>query len=274
MEQERSQYVLRQRFGFRVVILILSIIGCALYFILDADYPILSGFIFGLSGSGFMWALVEIIDFFIEIHRIFEEERSRFFVMVENYWSQLRDIFRVAADAKDVKWEEVFDCIDNLYNDMTRFPFQGGIYSISKEFEDAVIYITRLYWKAHGYANSREKRNTRDYWKAFYNDFVEVSRNHSRTSEKEIREFTTINRKIDELRRIEVSFDDFNHPEDMINYQDYGDLGRSLSFTSGETQYRTFKPAHDFHEKFHIDAQYSVFPVVCELLSRKIKKWD
>lgn len=272
MEQERNQYALRQSFIFRLLVLIASVFGCALYFILNADYPTLSGFVFGLSGSGFMWSLVEIVDFFIEIHKVFEKERSLFFVMLEKYWSQLRCFFRSANNAKDVDWDKVIMCINNLYNDVATFPFQGGIYSISKEFEEATIYITRLYWKATGYANSKKRENTQNYWKAFYDDFVEVLCS-AKEGINELKEIEIINHRIDELRKIDLSFDDFNHPEGMIGYKDNGDLGALFLLGSERIRIKTFKPARDFHKKFHVDTQYNAIPIVWELLIRKIKKW-
>lgn len=273
MEQTRDQRVLRQRFWFRLLVLLFSVASCILYGIFNSYSPTVWGVILGLSGSALVWSFVELFDFFVEIYRQFTSERSQFFIITEKHWSQLRRVFRSNTSIEDLPWEKVADIVDDLYSKTALFPFQGGIYSISKEFELAVNYITRLYWKSHGYQHSRAKKNTRDYWEPFYRDFVSIQSEVAKEPAKTFTNFFRINNRIDALREIEVSFHDYNHPEGMISFHELGDLGESVSIPSGQIQCKTLKPAYDFHRKFHENPPHGAFITVMELLFRHIKKW-
>ena len=273
MEQERKQKVLREKIIFRSGVLLLSVVICILYILYNKYYPAIWGVALGIAGSALVWSLVEIVDFFINTDEVFEEERSQFFGIVETHWSELKDCFRNTEDAQDVDWDKVFNKIDDIYNDVAMFPFKGSTYSISKEFEDAAIYITRLYWIAHGYKYSTVEKG-QDYWDSFYNIFVKVSDHPTENYGKDLKKIGSINQKIDELRKIELSFDDFSYPKGMIDNRDIGNLGKNFSLTSGKWRYKTFKPIYDFHEKFHIDTKYGTFLVVKGILRRKIKQWD
>lgn len=154
MKQTRDQRVLCQRFLFRLLVLLFSVAGCILYGNFNNYSPTVWAIILGLSGSALVWSFVELFDFFIETYRQFTNERSQFFIMTEVHWSQLRSIFRSDISVEELPWEKIADIVDDLYSKTASFPFQGGIYSISKEFESAVDYITRMYWKSHGYQHS------------------------------------------------------------------------------------------------------------------------
>lgn len=273
MEQERKQKDLREKFFFRAAVFLISILICLLYGLFNENNSSIWGVALGLAGSALVWAFVEIVDFFINTNEIFEEERSEFFGMIETHWSELKDCFRNTEDAQDVDWDKVFNKIDAIYNDVAVFPFKGSTYSISKEFEDAAIYITRLYWIAHGYKYSTAKKG-QDYWDSFYNIFVNVSDHPTENYGKDLKKIGSINQKIDELRKIELSFDDFSYPEGMIDNRDIGNLGEKFSPTSGKWRYKTFKPIYDFHKKFHIDTKYGTFLVAKEILLHKVKQWD
>ena len=267
------QDVLRCRWGFRTVLFVISLLFCIAYLFFNTCNPILWGVIFGLSGSILTWSFVESIDFFIETYHQFEIERNKFFSMTENHWSQLRSVFKSNTSIEKLPWEKIADIVANLYSKTASFPFQGGIYSISKEFESAADYITRMYWKSHGYQHSTAKKNTRDYWEPFYRDFVSIQSEVAKEPAKTFTDFSLINDRIDALREIDVSFRDYNHPEGMISFHELGDLGESISIPSGQIQYKTFKPAYDFHRKFHENPPHGAFITVMGLLFRHIKKW-
>lgn len=158
MEQTRDQRVLRQRFWFRLLVLLSSVAGCILYGIFNSYSPTVWAIILGLSGSALVWSFVELFDFFIETYRQFTSERSQFFIMTEEHWSKLRSVFRSDTLIEKLPWEKVADIVDALYSKTALFPFQGGIYSISKEFELSANYITRMYWKSHGYQHSTARK--------------------------------------------------------------------------------------------------------------------
>lgn len=273
MEQRRVQCVLRCRFWFRFSIFIISLIICIAYLKFYSCNPAVWGFILGLSGSTLTWAFVELFDFFVETYHQFASERSQFFLITEDYWSQLRRIFRAEVDIKDIPWKQVESIVAHLYSKVASFPFQGGIYSISKEFETAVTYITRLYWKTHGYIRSVEKKDTQDYWEPFYKVFVLRSKELAKEPVKTLFDFSCINKQIDALRKIDISFQDFSHPEGMIDYLGLGDLGESMSVVSGVIQYKTFKPAYDFHQNFNEKPPHGSFSTVMGLLFRRTKSW-
>lgn len=273
MEQTRNQKVLRQRFLFRVIIMVLSGICCILYGFFNSCCPAFWGVILGLSGSALVWSFVELFDFFIETYQQFTNERCQFFIMTEHHWSQLRSIFRTEVNIEKIPWDKVSELVDNLYSETAAFPFQGGVYAISKEFETAATYITRLYWKTHGYIHSREKKNTREYWEPFYKTFVFLTSEVAKEPAKTFTDFSRINDQIDALRKIDISFLDFNHPKGMVYHDELGDLGESISIPSGEMQYKTFKPAYNFHQKFHEKFPHGAFFTIASLMLRRIKKW-
>lgn len=185
----------------------------------------------------------------------------------------MQSVFRKETDIKDIPWEKVADIINDLYSKVASFPFQGGIYSISKEFETAATYITRLYWKSHGYIYCKEKKNTQDYWEPFYKTFVSITSEFAKEPSKIFKDFAQIDNQINDLREIDISFQNFDHPDGMIEYNEIGDLGESISIPSGKLEYKTFIPAYDFHQEFHQDPPHGVFLTVIGLLFRKIKKW-
>lgn len=273
MKQTRDQRVLCQRFLFRLLVLLFSVAGCILYGNFNNYSPTVWAIILGLSGSALVWSFVELFDFFIETYRQFTNERSQFFIMTEVHWSQLRSIFRSDISVEELPWEKIADIVDDLYSKTASFPFQGGIYSISKEFESAVDYITRMYWKSHGYQHSTAKKNTRDYWEPFYRDFVSIQSEVAKEPAKIFTDFSCIDNRIDPLREIDVSFRDYNHPDGMISFHELGDLSESISIPSGQIQYKTFKPAYDFHRKFHENPPHGAFITVIGLLFRRIKQW-
>lgn len=186
----------------------------------------------------------------------------------------MRDIFRSKSEAKDVPWEDVFNNVNDLYNDTAAFPFHGNVYPISEEFEKAAYYITRLYWKADGYKYSKKRNDTQEYWETFYKTFVMISDDLPGKSQKTLEEIMQLNEKIDKLRDIDVTFEEFDHPKGMIDYCDIGDLGKNISLPSGKIQYRTFKPAYDFHCEFNEGQKNGVIVTVVNLLRRKTKQWD
>lgn len=273
MEQTRDQRVLRQRFWFRLFVFLFSAAGCISYCFFNSDWPTGWGVILGLAGSALVWSFVDLFDFFIETYRQFTSERSQFFIMTEAHWSQLRSVFGSDTKIEELPWKTIADIVDDLYSKTASFPFQGGIYSISKEFESAADYITRMYWKSHGYQHSTAKKNTRDYWEPFYSDFVSIQSEVAKEPAKTFTDFSLINDRIDALREMDVSFRDYNHPEGMISFHELGDLGESISIPSGQIQYKTFKPAYDFHRKFHENPSHGAFITVMGLLFRHLKKW-
>ena len=273
MEQKKNQKVLRLRFWFRLVMLSVSTAACTLYCIFNSDWPTGWGVILGLSGSAFVWALVELFDFFVETYRQFTIERSQFLITTENHWSQLRSVFRSDTSIEALPWEEVAAIVDDLYSKTALFPFQSGVYSTSKEFESAADYITRMFWKLHGYQHSTAKKNTRDYWEPFYRDFVWIKSEIVEDPVEKFTEFSHINDSIDTLREINISFEDFNCPKGMIRYCELGDLGENVSMPSGKMQRKTLKTAYDFHQKFHENPPHGAFITVMGLLFRHVKEW-
>ena len=274
MESKREQCALKRKLCFRIFVFAISMLITLGYVIWNKNNATIWTVMVGFSGSAAVWALVEIVDFFIETYQTFEKESNDFSIMIEEHWSKLRDIFRSKSEAKDVPWEDVFNNVNDLYNDIAAFPFHGNVYPISEEFEKAAYYITRLYWKADGYKYSKKRNDTQEYWEAFYKTFVMISDDLPGKSKKTLEEIMQLNEKIDKLRDIDVTFKEFDHPKGMIDYCDVGDLGKTVSLPSGEIQYKTFKPAYDFHREFNENQKDGVIVTVVNLLRRKTKQWD
>lgn len=257
MERNCYRSALRARFLFRLAVLTLSIVACVAYLGFHAYRPVVWGVILGLAVSALVWAFVELIDFFVETHVQFIAERNRFFIMVQEYWHQLRQLLRNKKDTTEISWNEVKGAIDNLYAETARFPFDGLVYTLSREFELTVNYITRLYWKSDGFINVPKKQKGADFWIPLYRDLVWTDTKRVKDSFNVAREFSELNVKLSALKDIEVSFEDFHHPDGLMSIDPYGDMEESITIPAGETTYVTFKPAYDFQNRL-FDCYYEV----------------
>ena len=273
MEGNQYQKALRTRFLFRLAVLALSIAACVAYLWFHAYRPVVWGVILGLAGSALVWAFVELIDFFVETHVQFVAERNRFFIMVQEYWHQLRQLLRNKKNPTEISWNEVKEVIDNLYAETARFPFDGPVYTLSHEFELAVNYITRLYWKSDGYINAPVKQKDADFWAPLYGDLVWTSAKKAEDLSSVARELSALKTTLSALKDIEVSFEDFHHPDGLMSMDPYGDMGKSITIPAGETTYVTFKPAYDFQNKFHENPPDGTFLTVIKLLFRRLTQW-
>lgn len=273
MERNCYRSALRARFLFRLAVLTLSIVACVAYLGFHAYRPVVWGIILGLAGSALVWAFVELIDFFVETHVQFIAERNRFFIMVQEYWHQLRQLLRNKKNTTEISWNEIKEAIDNLYTETARFPFDGPVYTLSREFELAVNYITRLYWKSDGYINAPEKQKDADFWEPLYEDLVWINTKSVKDFFNVAREFSELNVKLSALKDIEVSFEDFHHPDGLMSMDPYANMEKSITIPPGEMTSVTFKPAYDFQNRFHENPPDGTFLTIIKILFRRLAQW-
>lgn len=150
MGQKRKQDVLRQKLLFRFFMLTISLVIMIGYIIWSQSNPTLWGVALGFAGSSFAWAVVEMIDFFIEVQDQYENERIAFWSVVDEHLTKIRELLRKNKKVENVPWNKVNDEILNLYDAVRLYSFHGGVYSISEEYELIFNYVNRLNWKSSG----------------------------------------------------------------------------------------------------------------------------
>lgn len=77
-------------------------VACVAYLGFHAYRPVVWSVIWDLVGSALVWAFVELIDFFVETHVQFIAEWTRFFIMVQEYWHQLRQLLRNKKNTTEI----------------------------------------------------------------------------------------------------------------------------------------------------------------------------
>lgn len=102
MGQKRKQDVLRQKLLFRFFMLTISLVIMIGYIIWSQSNPTLWGVALGFAGSSFAWAVVEMIDFFIEVQDQYENERIAFWSVVDEHLTKIRELLRKNKKVENV----------------------------------------------------------------------------------------------------------------------------------------------------------------------------
>lgn len=265
MEQQRIQNVLRFQYGFRVFVLILSV----LFICKSLDNQVENEFFLGVGVSAFVWALVEIFDLVLKTISQYQTERNAFFIMTEQYWSKLRPFFYVKEKSK-VQWDEVIKVIDHFQADITQFPFKGGLFSISKDFEKAFYYVSRLNEKSHQLRKYSKLTVDQTYLDRLYQCYV-IEEHDSVTQNKLMDDMNKSRNYQKQLADIEINFQPLKYPDHHIDCKETGDLKETVKLFSLDRERLTFKPALDFHHELLHKEKCCFLILIYQLLFRRIE---
>ena len=209
---------------------------------------------------------------FVETNQKYVEQRIMFLRMLETTWSNLRGVLKNRCTEKTIPWDEVKKIIEELSSQTSLFPFKAGLYSISEEYERAVYYILRLDWKFHGYNCSSKKDDSIEYWHGLYNDIVWISNETGRNPRESVENIKNWKDYMEELRAIEVNFEPFEYPNELVKKDCKGELEESFDIFTGDTHYKTLKLKYDFRQAFREEPPRGTFMTVMNLLLRRLRK--
>ena len=214
-----SQSILRSRFLFRIIVLVLSLWVFKIYWQTESQATIFT-ILLGVSGSLSAWALVELIDFFIETCQKYWNQRNQFFLMLNGYWSEL--VVLLKGNPEDISYEVVKDVIDRMYTEVAKYPLEAEIYTLSKEWEQCANYIMRLqetFWGNY-FHGSGYKYTLSENKKHLYNILVKEEKisDNPRRYKSNIDEIV---KRAEEFSRIEINFEKLKE-NDAIRYHSRG----------------------------------------------------
>ena len=269
MASKQQQWVLRLQIGLRILILILSFTLCILYCFIPNKDDAVWVLLISISASALVWALVESFTFFVQTYHQYMSERNSYFSIINSYWNKLQVVFKEYDQINTVDWNRVHNIIDLLYDEVSKFPFQGSTFCISKEFELSVNYIKRLSWKATGCCCDEKSNDYQSRVQKFYDSFILIE---ECTSDKDdVIKSSKIPERLAALSDIAVSFDYYQPPEELYEHSCRGNIGESLDLISWIRQYVTFKPSLDFEKQFYASKVDGIFVTVMKLIFRRIK---
>ena len=267
MEIKRKQNVLRNKFWFRITICLLALTTSIIYLLLKNDSHFWS-VIIGVSGSALVWALVELVDFFIQTQYRYESERNTFLGIITDSFCKIKSIIRASDD--EIPMHELKSITLNLYEEINNFLFNNDIYPVSKEFELCCNYVERMRWKFDaccvGIHDDCEERN--ECYQKLYDAILLVKKEKELTSKRFFECFSSQKSEW-EMTNIELSFDKITLPEGLIDHEVEGNIKDSFMIPGNIHETITFVPDIDFKNIFHNDK--SNILVVFELLFRTIK---
>lgn len=269
MEFKRKQNVLRQRFGFRFIVCLASLIGSGLYLMCENTSEPLWGVILGLCGSALVWALVELFDFFIQTNHQYESERNAFWGFTMDYFRKMKTIIR--TDVNNISMHELHTIICNLYEELNKFVFESNIYSISKEFEMCSNYIERMYWKfdacCPGIYDDCEERD--ECYQKLYDALILEKEEQESTSKRFFDGFF-LQKSAAQMMDIELSFEQYHIPENMMDYGVVGNISDNFTVPGNIRKTKTFIPDLRFLELYKNNKPNAVFTCI-RLLFRHVK---
>lgn len=266
------QHVLREQFCVRIFIGALSATGCILYIKFNIYKPSFWGVILGLCGSALVWSFVELIDFIIKTFHQYNLERNDFFKMNYNHWHEILKAIN-SSDNACIDFYNVKKEIDKFYSSVAEFPFNGAVYSISKEFEEAHNYIHRLHWKFHGFFWNRHDRNldvNSDEYKCLYEVMVKSEINKV-SIKNMVSWYKDIDGKSRSLKNIKINYDKFDIPNGLVEHGCNGNIRDTFNLTGHSHEILTLKPQKDFEDRFLSVKTISMIKTVIGLLFRKIR---
>ena len=272
MEFKRKQTVLRQKFGFRFLVCILSLFGCCLYLKHNEQCPLLWGMILGLCGSALVWALVELIDWVIHTHYHYESERNSFYFLQENYFQKMKSCIK--SDINNIPMYELSSIVSDLYDAMNKFLFSSEVYVISAEFEKCCNYIERMYWKFESCCSGMDikKVPNDEYYIELHNALLQTEINTSENP-RDFSEDLPDRRIIGNMTTLELSFESYCLPKKIVSYDVTGNIRDSYDLISGTRTTITFVPDIDF-SKLHKANKTSSLEICLSLLFRTVRTSD
>ena len=248
MGQKRKQDVLRQELLFRFFMLTVSLVIMIGYIIWSQSNPTLWGVALGFAGSSFAWAVVEMIDFFIEVQDQYENERIAFWSVVDEHLTKIRELLRKNKKVENVPWNKVNDEILNLYDAVRLYSFHGGVYSISEEYELIFNYVNRLNWKSSGCVKIGVQEQNEESVKLLYDSLVIID---EEKDFKNIRTYDEIVKNQNELKNIQISFDPIKVSKEHYIDSFKGNLYEYVDYMDGVVKYYTFRPDVDIDNEIY-----------------------
>lgn len=271
MEFKRKQSVLRKRFWFRFIVCIAALLGSFLYLTPGQKSDVWT-VIIGVCGSALVWALVELVDFFVQTHYQYESERNTYIGMLTEYFCKMKSIIRANKDS--IPMHELRVVVDELYEETNRYVFNSNIYPVSKEFEMCANYIQRMYWKfdacCMGIYDDCEEKD--EYYKKLYDSILLAKEEKEVTSGRLFRSFFAQKSEAD-MTDIELSFEAYQLPKNLVSDDVKGNIEDKFTVPGNIRKTITFIPDIAFG-RFYKNSKSSVFSVCMGLLFRKIQDVD
>lgn len=275
MKMITTQRMLRAKVCGRLSILILAIVVSIVTFCCKSCLPkTMDGFLYGISASALVWAIVELYDFYVETLQIYIDQRDDFLGLLVKHFSTLRKFSNVQKYSL-LNTEAIAEEISDLTTDVYNYPFVGKIYAMSKEFYDISNYVKRLNWKMvalrHLYALKSDK--TDDFKQEVFKMLVEESYEQSDINNA-LRELCTLDPKYRAIADIDICFSPYPTP-DIVSYETKGDLGKKITIfgdNAGQTLYKTLIPRKDFEQIFSAKVRwYIVINLLCRTIETEEK---
>lgn len=246
MEFKRKQKVLRQKFGFRVIVCIAALVVSGLYLKQNSDLPIW-GVVIGVCGSAFAWSIVEIFDFIINTFFQYENERNDFFKFTTNYWGKIKNVIR--SDKENIPTHEIKKIVDEFYDELNSFIFSSNVYAISYEFHQCANYIERTFWKFYAccWGTNENLPKDSECYQELYDCLILIKEEQERTSGR-LFDSMSFDQTISEMTNIELSFEKYQIPDNILEEGVIGNIGESFTIPGNVYKTITFRPDLSFYE--------------------------
>lgn len=271
MEFKRKQSVLRKRFWFRLIVCIAALLG-SFWYLTPGEKSDVWTVIIGVCGSAMVWALVELVDFFVQTHYQYESERNTYLGMLTEYFCKMKSIIRANKDS--IPMHELRGIVDELYEETNRYVFNSNIYPVSKEFEMCANYIQRMYWKfdacCTGIYDDCEERD--EYYKKLYDAILCVKEEKEATSGRLFRGIFAQKSEAN-MTDIELSFDAYQLPNNLVSDDVTGNIEDQFTVPGNIHKTITFIPDIAFG-RFYKNSKSSVISVCMGLLFRRVQDMD
>ena len=276
MKRQETQKYLRNKFAFRVLVIML-VIFCFVLLVRHINCSeIVTNLLLGICGSALVWGFVELFDFIVDTIEAYKKQRDNLLGIVLQHFSSLRHLISYKSSEK-IEIEQISKVTRELYNDICEYPYHGEIYALSKEFQEIANYTLRLDMKMsallHCFGSNSKK--SEEIKQKIYDTLVICQ-----TQEIDFSNFVKQQSKIDnayqQMTEIDINFTHYDIPKEIFASDDC-DLGQSVRFASGETsisQNYAFRPKKDFQKIFtkkEIFAKKNCIFYVLGLLYRPIE---
>lgn len=270
MEQMRIQKMLREQFCFRVIILAFAGGACILYGGLGSQASNGWGIVLGIAASALVWALVELFDFFVSTYHRYCLERSQFILLMTRKWSEIRGLLSENRD--EIEWKPIKHLIELLYEEVANYPFCGGVYAVSKEFEDIANYINRMSWRTHGCFWNLDNIPVGSHQVQSLYDMLIVTERGKCDGVTFLETFSQLDSEMKELQKTEMSFEKFGVPEHVCSTQELGTMWEHIDTDQNTYVTLKFRPKADFWKNFGEKPVHGSFLTVLSLIFRKISE--
>ena len=178
----------------------------------------------------------------------------------------------VKKDPNNIAFLELKSKLEIMYDFVALYPFEGPLFSISKDFSDAYFYIWRLYWKFHacfwnGLSElSKDSKEYNELYSCLFIDTIEYDNTHER-----VNELLNIPKILQKMIGIKLCFEKYKPPEVMFTQNQSDVITETIFITSPECKYKIFTPIKDFQIRFQSKKAQGAFLTVSKLIFRNIK---